>query len=46
MTKPVPPSGTKRRCTACAAKFYDLDKRPIVCPRCTAAVADDAPIVS
>jgi uncharacterized protein (TIGR02300 family) len=26
--------GTKRICTGCAAKFYDLGKDPIVCPSC------------
>lgn len=28
--------GTKRRCTACEAAFYDLGRRPIVCPKCGA----------
>jgi len=46
MSKPVPPAGTKRICPGCAAKFYDLDKRPIVCPKCKTVVADDNPIVS
>ena len=26
--------GTKRICTGCTAKFYDLGKDPIVCPTC------------
>jgi uncharacterized protein (TIGR02300 family) len=26
--------GTKRICPSCAARFYDLGKRPIVCPKC------------
>lgn len=26
--------GTKRTCPSCAAKFYDLLKNPIVCPKC------------
>ncbi|MGI8527636.1 MAG: TIGR02300 family protein [Pseudolabrys sp.] len=26
--------GTKRLCGSCGAKFYDLDKNPIVCPKC------------
>ena len=30
--------GTKRQCQACGAKFYDLDKRPVVCSRCGAEV--------
>ena len=32
MAKPA--LGTKRICTGCAAKFYDLDRSPIVCPTC------------
>ncbi len=30
-TKPI---GLKRICTGCGAKFYDLNKRPIICPSC------------
>lgn len=26
--------GTKRTCPSCAARFYDLLKSPIVCPKC------------
>jgi uncharacterized protein (TIGR02300 family) len=29
-----PALGTKRICSGCAAKFYDLDRSPIVCPTC------------
>ena len=29
-----PELGTKRLCGSCAAKFYDLGKTPIVCPKC------------
>ena len=29
-----PELGTKRLCGNCAAKFYDLGKEPIVCPKC------------
>jgi uncharacterized protein (TIGR02300 family) len=29
-----PELGTKRLCGSCAAKFYDLNKDPIVCPKC------------
>ena len=40
--KPVPEGltvvkaelGTKRTCPSCAARFYDLLKNPIVCPKC------------
>jgi len=28
--------GTKRQCLGCAAKFYDLNRDPIVCPACSA----------
>ena len=31
-----PELGTKRLCAGCAAKFYDLMKDPIVCPKCEA----------
>ena len=29
-----PELGTKRLCSNCSAKFYDLNKTPIVCPKC------------
>ena len=29
-----PELGTKRHCGGCGAKFYDLSKDPIVCPKC------------
>jgi uncharacterized protein (TIGR02300 family) len=29
-----PELGTKRLCAHCSAKFYDLNKDPIVCPKC------------
>ena len=29
-----PELGTKRLCSNCSAKFYDLSKNPIVCPKC------------
>jgi uncharacterized protein (TIGR02300 family) len=29
-----PDLGTKRLCGNCGAKFYDLSKDPIVCPKC------------
>ena len=32
MAKPEPE--TKRLCANCSAKFYDLNKDPIVCPKC------------
>jgi uncharacterized protein (TIGR02300 family) len=33
-----PELGTKRLCTNCGAKFYDLNKDPIVCPKCHTAL--------
>jgi len=29
-----PELGTKRNCPACAARFYDLNRQPITCPKC------------
>ncbi len=29
-----PELGTKRLCASCSAKFYDLSKDPIICPKC------------
>lgn len=29
-----PELGTKRLCANCGAKFYDLSKSPITCPKC------------
>jgi uncharacterized protein (TIGR02300 family) len=30
-----PELGTKRLCGGCGAKFYDLSKDPIICPKCS-----------
>ena len=30
-----PELGTKRQCQNCGAKFFDLNKEPIVCPKCS-----------
>jgi uncharacterized protein (TIGR02300 family) len=30
-----PELGTKRACRNCGARFYDLLKNPIVCPKCS-----------
>jgi uncharacterized protein (TIGR02300 family) len=32
-----PELGQKQICPSCAAKFYDLGRRPAVCPKCQAA---------
>jgi uncharacterized protein (TIGR02300 family) len=31
---PKPELGTKRQCQNCGAKFFDLARNPIVCPKC------------
>jgi uncharacterized protein (TIGR02300 family) len=38
-----PEWGTKRRCLSCAAKFYDLNRSPIECPKCGAAFQVETP---
>ncbi|MGD9846816.1 MAG: TIGR02300 family protein [Variibacter sp.] len=40
-----PELGTKRLCPHCGAKFYDLGKDPIVCPKCGSEV-EIAPLPS
>ena len=40
-----PELGTKRLCANCSAKFYDLNKDPIHCPKCD-AVYVIAPVVT
>ena len=42
MTKPE--LGTKRICSNCNLKFYDLRNRPIVCPTCKTVFELSAPI--
>lgn len=45
-----PKLGSKRVCEACGAKFYDLNKSPITCPKCghvydpVAALAPSEPV--
>lgn len=29
-----PEWGVKRTCTSCSAKFYDMKRSPVVCPKC------------
>lgn len=31
-----PELGSKRQCQSCGAKFFDLNRDPIVCPKCSA----------
>jgi uncharacterized protein (TIGR02300 family) len=37
-----PELGIKRLCGSCGVKFYDLNKDPIVCPKCHTAMAPAA----
>lgn len=37
-----PEWGTKRSCTTCGARFYDMQKTPIICPKCGAENEKDA----
>ena len=39
-----PELGTKRLCSGCGAKFYDLSKDPILCPKCGTAFVIVAPV--
>lgn len=38
-----PELGTKRQCQSCGAKFYDLNKDPIICPKCSTVFQAVAP---
>ena len=38
-----PELGVKRQCMSCGAKFYDLNKDPIVCPKCATVFQAAAP---
>lgn len=37
-----PEWGVKRVCQSCAAKFYDMNRSPITCPKCAAAFDPEA----
>ena len=37
----VDPRGLKRICTSCGSRFYDMNKRPVVCPSCSAEYTGD-----
>lgn len=34
--------GTKRRCLSCSAAFYDMNRTPILCPKCGAEFNPEA----
>ena len=36
-----PEWGTKRLCTSCGARFYDLSRQPIECPKCHTVLDPD-----
>lgn len=38
--------GAKRRCLSCSAAFYDLNKSPILCPKCGTEFNPDALVKS
>ena len=38
-----PELGVKRQCMSCGAKFYDLNKDPIICPKCAAVFQATGP---
>ncbi len=38
-----PELGTKRVCVSCNARFYDLQKTPAVCPKCSTEQPADQP---
>lgn len=38
-----PEWGMKRTCQSCGARFYDLNHKPIVCPKCGAVNESDLP---
>lgn len=40
MVKPA--WGTKRTCQGCGARFYDLQRNPIICPKCATVYDPDA----
>ncbi len=40
MVKPA--WGTKRTCQGCGARFYDLQRDPIICPKCATVYDPDA----
>ena len=33
-----PEWGTKRLCTSCGARFYDMNRQPIECPKCSTVI--------
>ena len=40
---PKPEWGSKRDCASCGARFYDLKRTPIVCPKCDTLWSEPKP---
>ncbi|MCK6417498.1 MAG: TIGR02300 family protein [Alphaproteobacteria bacterium] len=40
------PRGLKRICLGCSTRFYDLNKRPIICPNCSAEFSGETKVKS
>ena len=40
-----PELGSKRVCVACSARFYDLNKQPVICPKCSSEQPVEQPRV-
>ena len=38
-----PELGSKRQCESCGAKFFDLNRNPITCPKCNSIVQASGP---
>ena len=38
-----PEWGTKRECAECGARFYDLTRTPIICPKCETTFIIEVP---
>jgi uncharacterized protein (TIGR02300 family) len=38
-----PELGTKRVCVSCGARFYDLNRQPAICPKCSTEQPSDQP---
>ncbi|MBV68969.1 MAG: TIGR02300 family protein [Pelagibacterales bacterium] len=36
--------GEKHHCSNCGAKFFDLNKQPIICPKCNTEVIDKSAV--
>jgi uncharacterized protein (TIGR02300 family) len=38
-----PELGNKRVCVACSTRFYDLNKQPVICPKCNTEQPTEQP---